>query len=105
MPDYIGIPPDGQGSWSYFNPEGKSKDIMERIPNGNVARGLNKVPANTPDSIGGDESKIDGLSLSQTNAVPTQGQSQAPSPNMLSSEIVESGDLSDEAIMQMLANS
>ena len=60
MPDYLGIPQDGQGSWSYFNPKCQSNDFMGSESNGFLPTMFNKVPANTPASTSTDNSSTPG---------------------------------------------
>lgn len=60
MPDYFGMPQDGQGSWSYFNPKCQSNDFIGSESNGILPAMFNKVPANTPASMSTDDSSTPG---------------------------------------------
>lgn len=60
MPDYLGIPQDGQGSWSYFNPKCQSNDFTGSDSNGILPTLFNKAPANTPASTSTDDSSTPG---------------------------------------------
>ena len=60
MPDYLGIPQDGQGSWPYFNSKCQTNDFMGSESNGVLPAMFNKVPANTPASTSTDASSTPG---------------------------------------------